>query len=136
MFNKFVNQFNVQWTYFLFFGSSKKVQKNTFFTVFPILQPIYKAWRAVFPIVQPIFSSAHYKKHQIHHSTDQFHFKKSIVDFHFFAHFFGHVFRFFGQIPHMWQALLLKSYRDLMCKRMTFLNKNHIFCSFSVLFDA
>ena len=41
-----------------------------------------------------------------------------------------------GQIPHMWQALLLKSYRYAMCKRMTFLNKNHIFCSFSVLFDA
>ena len=92
----------------------------------------------------------HFRKtFQIYHSTAEIQTEKgkfTIVQINFilkkvlwifiFSHFFGHVFRLFGQIPHMWQALLLKSYRDLMCKRMTFLFKNRIFCPFSVLFDA
>ena len=134
MVNKFVNRFNVLGARFLFFVSSKKVQKNTFFNVFPIVQPIYKTWRAVFRIVQPNFPSSYYKKHHIAHSTDQLHFQKSIVNFHFFLTFSVMFLVFFGRIPHMWQALFLKSYRYLMCKRIAILNKNHILCPFYVFF--
>ncbi len=74
----------------LFFGPLKKRQKICVFIVLPILQTIYKAWRAVLPIVHPIFEASFLKKHWNYHIIHQFHFEKSIVDF-LFSHFFNHV---------------------------------------------
>ena len=64
----------------------KKCQKTCVFIVLPILQTIYKAWRAVLPIVELIF----FKNHWNPRITYQFHFEKSIVCF-VFSHFFSHV---------------------------------------------
>ena len=133
MSHKFVNRFQLLGTRFLFFWPSKKARKNTFFIVFPIVQPILETWRAIFPIVQPIFASVHCKKHQIYHSRDQYHFQKSITNFHFFS-IFPSFFVIFCQNPHMWEALLFKSYRYFSCKKWHFWTKIIIFLHFSVFF--
>ena len=116
--------------FLFFFWPSKKARKNTFFIVFPIVQPIWETWRAIFPIVRPVVASVHCKKHQIYHSRDQYHFQKSITNFHFLFQFFPSFLCFFCQNPHMWEALLFKSYRYFSCKKRHFWTKIIIFFIF------
>ena len=56
----------------------KKCQKTCVFILLPILQTIYKAWRAGFCIVQPIFAAYFYKLYDFLHTTGNFHFQKSV----------------------------------------------------------
>ena len=85
-------------------------QKTRVFIVLPILQTIYKAWRAVLPTVQPIPATSFKKNIEISILYTNFILKK-VLWILFFLTFQSSFVLFLGHISHIWQVLLFTYYR-------------------------